>query len=248
MPLELNRPIIQVALDMMDLRKALRAAVQCENANWIGVGTPLIKNNGMEAVRQVAKSVTQPVVADLKIADLGADEAEMAIEAGAKIVTVLGGAQDETIRSAFDACKKHSCYLIADFIDVRDQVTRAQQIRDMVDGILVHTAVDKGKFAGLEMLQAIRQKLHGQTSGNVIQSLVERFGKQQQQQQQSAAKAPNNKTAIKGPILGAAGGIDDKSVSQVVASGAKIIVVGRYITGAEDPLERISILKERMGI
>lgn len=243
MPLELNRPIIQVALDMMDLRKALRAAVQCENANWIGVGTPLIKNNGMEAVRQVAKSVTQPVVADLKIADLGADEAEMAIEAGAKIVTVLGGAQDETIRSASEACKKHGCYLIADFIDVRDQVTRAQQIRDMVDGILVHTAVDKGKFAGLEMLQAIGQKIHGQTtSGNVIQSLVERFGKQ------SAAKTPNNKTAIKGPILGAAGGIDDKSVSQVVASGAKIIVVGRYITGAEDPVERINILKARMSI
>lgn len=246
MPLELNRPIIQVALDMMDLRKALRAAVQCENANWIGIGTPLIKNNGMDSVRQVVKSVTQPVVADLKIADLGAEEAEMAIEAGAKIVTVLGGAQDETIQSAFEACKKHGCYLIADFIDVRDHVTRAQQVKDMVDGILVHTAVDKGKFAGLEMLQAIGQKIHGQTtSGNVIQSIVERFGKQQQQ---SAAKASNSKPALKGPILGAAGGIDDKSVSQVVASGAKIIVVGRYITGADDPVERISVLKARMGI
>lgn len=241
MPLELNRPIIQVALDMMDLRKALRAAVQCENANWIGIGTPLIKNNGMDAVRQVVKSVTQPVVADLKIADLGAEEAEMAIEAGAKIVTVLGGAQDETIRSAFDACKKHGCYLIADFIDVRDHVTRAQQVKDMVDGILVHTAVDKGKFAGLEMLQAIGQKIHGQTtSGNVIQSIVERFGKPTK----NARQAP----VFKGPILGAAGGIDDKSVSQVVASGAKIIVVGRYITGADDPVERINILKARMGI
>ncbi len=244
MPLELNRPIIQVALDMMDLRKALRAAVQCETANWIEVGTPLIKNNGMDAVRQVVGAVTQPVVADLKIADLGAEEAEMAIGAGAKIVTVLGGAQDETIRSAFDACKKHGCYLIADFIDVRDHVTRAQQVKDMVDGILVHTAVDKGKFAGLEMLQAIGQKLQGPRNGNnVIQSLVERFGKQS-----TSAKKPPPQAAFKGPVLGAAGGIDDKSVSQVVASGAKIIVVGRYITGAEDPLERISILKERMGI
>lgn len=238
MPIELSKPILQVALDMMDLRKALRAAVQCETANWIEVGTPLIKNNGMEAVRQVAGAVTQPVVADLKIADLGAEEAEMAIEAGAKIVTVLGGAQDETIRSAFDACKKHGCYLIADFIDVRDHVTRAQQVRDMVDGILVHTAVDKGKFAGLEMLQAIGQRMH---RGNVIQSLVERFGKPTKSAQQQAP-------VFKGPVLGAAGGIDDKSVSQVVSAGAKIIVVGRYITRAEDPLERISILKERMGI
>lgn len=243
MPLELNRPIIQVALDMMDLRKAIRAAVQCENANWIGVGTPLIKNNGMEAVRQVAKSVTQPVVADLKIADLGAEEAEMAIEAGAKIITVLGGAQDDTIRSASEVCKKHGCYLITDFIDVRDQVTRAQQVKDMVDGILVHTAVDKGgKFAGLEMLQAIGQKIHGQTtSGNVIQSLVERFGKQ-------PATAKTAQAVFKGPILGASGGIDDKSISQVVSSGAKIIVVGRYITGADDPVERINILKARMSI
>lgn len=244
MPIELNRPIIQVALDMMDLRKALRAAVQCETANWIEVGTPLIKNNGIDAVKQVVKSVTQPVVADLKIADLGAEEAEMAIEAGAKIVTVLGGAQDETIRSAFDACRKHGCYLIADFIDVRDHVTRAQQVKDMVDGILVHTAVDKGKFAGLEMLQAIGQKIQGPRSGgnNVIQSLVERFGKQ------PATAKTSQSAAFKGPVLGAAGGIDDKSVSQVVSSGAKIIVVGRYITGAEDPLERISILKARMGI
>lgn len=245
MPLELNRPIIQVALDMVDLRKAIRAAVKCENANWIGVGTPLIKNNGMDAVRQVVKSVTQPVVADLKIADLGAEEAEMAIEAGAKIVTVLGGAQDETIRSASEACKKHGCYLIADFIDVRDQVTRAQQVKDMIDGILVHTAVDKGgKFAGLEMLQAIGQKIHGQTTitgGNVIQSLVERFGKQ-------PATAKTAQAVFKGPLLGAAGGIDDKSISQVVSSGAKIIVVGRYITGADDPVERINILKARMGI
>lgn len=243
MPIELNRPIIQVALDMMDLRKALRAAVQCGTANWIEVGTPLIKNNGMDAVRQVAGAVTQPVVADLKIADLGAEEAEMAIEAGAKIVTVLGGAQDETIRSAFEACKKHGCYLVADFIDVRDHVTRAQQVRDMVDGILVHTAVDKGKFAGLEMLQAIGQKMQGPRSGNnVIQSLVERFGKPTRSAQRQQAPV------FKGPVLGAAGGIDDKSVSQVVSSGAKIIVVGRYITGAEDPLERISVLKARMGI
>ncbi len=233
MPIELSRPILQVALDMTDLRKALRVAVQCENANWIGVGTPLIKNNGMEAVRQVAKSVTQPVVADLKIADLGAEEAEMAIEAGAKIVTVLGGAQDDTIRSASEACKKHGCYLIADFIDVRDHVTRAQQVRDMVDGILVHTAVDKGnKFAGLEMLQAIGQKMEGRSWS--IQSLVERFG-----------KPLKGKTA--GPLLGAAGGIDADSISKVVAAGAKIVVVGRYVTGAEDPLERISVLKARMG-
>lgn len=236
MPIELSKPILQVALDMMDLRKALRAAVQCETANWIEVGTPLIKNCGMEAVRQIAQAVRQPVVADLKIADLGAEEAEMAIEAGAKIVTVLGGAQDETVRAAFEACKKHGCYLVADFIDVRDQVSRAQQLRDSVDSILIHTAVDKGKFAGLEMLQAIGQRMQGRSWS--IQSLVERFGK--------PVKQPPVKTS--GPLLGAAGGIDEKTVSQVVSAGAKIIVVGRYITGADDPAERISILKERMGI
>lgn len=222
-------------VDVPDIRKAIRIAVRCESANWMGVGTPLIQSCGMEAVRQMARAVRQPVVADLKIADLGAEEAEMAIEAGAKIVTVLGGAQDETVRSAYEACKKHGCYLMADFIDVRDQLTRALQLKDTVDGILVHTAVDKGKFAGLEMLQAIGQRMQGRSWS--IQSLVERFGK-------STAVKPQPA----GPLLGAAGGIDEKTVSQVVSAGAKIVVVGRYITGADDPADKIMVLKERMGI
>lgn len=238
--MELNKPVLQVNVDVPDIRKAIRIAVRCESANWMGVGTPLIQSCGMDAVRQIAQTVRQPIVADLKIADLGAEEAEMAIEAGAKIVTVLGGAQDETIRAAFEACKKHGCYLVADFIDVRDQLTRALQLKEMVDAILIHTAVDKGKFAGLEMLQAIGQRMQGRSWS--IQSIVERFGKPMKGEPvKRPAKTP-------GPLLGAAGGIDEKTVAQVVSAGAKIIVVGRYITGADDPAERISILKSRMGI
>ena len=90
---------LQVALDRMELDVAMRmAAGLAGNADWIEVGTSLIKRYGVRSVSEiVAAAGDTPVLADLKTADDAATEFGMAFEHGARGATVLGATTDATI-------------------------------------------------------------------------------------------------------------------------------------------------------
>ena len=49
----LMEPVLQVALDFLELSRALKAAREAwkGGATWIEAGTPLIKSEGLEAIR-----------------------------------------------------------------------------------------------------------------------------------------------------------------------------------------------------
>ena len=51
-------PVLQVALDMMQLKRSIGIAAEAVEggADWVEVGTPLIKSEGAEAVRTVKKA------------------------------------------------------------------------------------------------------------------------------------------------------------------------------------------------
>ena len=92
--------ILQVALDLLDLDRALQIAREAADggAEWIEAGTPLIKSEGMKAVRSLREHFPDSViVADMKVADTGAMEVEMAAKAGADIVCILADADDSVI-------------------------------------------------------------------------------------------------------------------------------------------------------
>src|SRR5436190_970446 len=96
-------PVLQVALDHMHLKRALLAAAEAVEggADWLEAGTPLIKSEGMEVVRQLKKTFPgTTIVADLKTMDTGAFEVEIAAKAGADVVTVMGVTDDATILEA----------------------------------------------------------------------------------------------------------------------------------------------------
>ena len=62
-------PVLQVALDHMHRKRALLAAKEAVEggADWLEAGTPLIKSEGMEVVRELKKSFPgKTIVADLK--------------------------------------------------------------------------------------------------------------------------------------------------------------------------------------
>src|SRR5213594_1750100 len=62
-------PVLQVALDHMHLKRALLAAKEAVDggADWLEAGTPLVKSEGIEVVRQLKKSFPgKTIVADLK--------------------------------------------------------------------------------------------------------------------------------------------------------------------------------------
>ncbi|MBE3068519.1 MAG: orotidine 5'-phosphate decarboxylase, partial [Chloroflexi bacterium] len=92
--------ILQLALDFLDLPRALDVAAEAVlgGVDWLEAGTPLIKSEGLEAVRQLKRRwPDHTIVADLKTMDAGRFEMESAAKAGARVAGVLGAASDSTI-------------------------------------------------------------------------------------------------------------------------------------------------------
>ncbi|AIF69551.1 iron-sulfur cluster assembly protein HesB [Palaeococcus pacificus DY20341] len=145
--MEALKMILQVALDLTDIEQAMSIAEKAAHggAHWLEVGTPLIKKEGMRAVELMKRRFPdRKVVADLKTMDTGALEVEMAVRHGADVVSILGVADDKTIKDAVKVAKRYGIRVMVDLIGVKDKVARAKQLEKMgVDYILVHTGIDE---------------------------------------------------------------------------------------------------------
>ncbi|MHC4453378.1 MAG: orotidine 5'-phosphate decarboxylase / HUMPS family protein, partial [Planctomycetota bacterium] len=92
MEINLDTPILQVALDFINLKRAVNIAKEAVEAgvDWIEAGTPLIKSEGLDSVRVLRKEFpTITIVADMKTMDAGRLEMETAAKAGADIAVVM---------------------------------------------------------------------------------------------------------------------------------------------------------------
>jgi 3-hexulose-6-phosphate synthase / 6-phospho-3-hexuloisomerase len=143
----MNKPVLQVALDLLELDRALVIAKESVlgGADWIEAGTPLIKSEGMAAVRALAELFPdRTIVADMKVADTGAMEVEMAAKAGATVVCLLGDADDAVIADAVRAASAFGVRLMADLINTRNPVVRAKELEDLgIDIIVAHVGIDQ---------------------------------------------------------------------------------------------------------
>ncbi len=139
-------PILQVALDFMILERAMKAAEEAlrGGADWLEAGTPLIKSEGMRAIRELRRRFKVPVVADLKTMDVGRVEVEMAAKSGASIVTVLSLADDETILDSIEAARKYGAKIMVDLINHPEPAKRAKEVEALgADYVCVHVGVDQ---------------------------------------------------------------------------------------------------------
>ena len=85
--------------------------------DWIEIGTPLIKSEGMDAIRKMRKAFPdRTILAHMKTIDVGAIEVEMAAKAGADVVIVLGSADDSTVLDALRSAHKYGVRLMGDLI------------------------------------------------------------------------------------------------------------------------------------
>ena len=154
------KPILQLALDFVDLKRALKNAESgiAGGADWLEAGTPLIKSEGLHAVRELRRlfpNVT--IVADMKIMDAGRTEVETAAKAGANIVDVLGASSDATVRECIQAGKNYGAKIVVDMIAVDDVLSRAKQVEDFgADYVSVHCAIDE-QMEGKDPFDALRQ-------------------------------------------------------------------------------------------
>ena len=162
----MKKAVLQVALDILELKRALQIAQEAleGGSDWIEVGTPLIKSEGMQAVRSMRDCFPDAIiVADMKVADTGTLEVEMAAKAGANIVCVLADADNSVIAEAVRASRLYGIRIMADLINVKDPVSRATELEELgIDILCAHVGIDQqmtGK-SSLDLLASLSEQVH----------------------------------------------------------------------------------------
>jgi 3-hexulose-6-phosphate synthase len=146
-------PIVQLSLDLTDIKEAIETARTAVEAgvDWLEAGTPLILAEGLNCVRALrAEFPNHPIVADLKTMDGGYLEAEMMAKAGATHVVVMARAHEETIKCVVAAGRDHGVKVMGDNLGCKDKAAASRRMEDLgVDYIVHHTGYDErnGVFA-----------------------------------------------------------------------------------------------------
>ncbi len=154
---------LQLALDLVNIPEAIELVKEVEDhIDIVEIGTPVVLNEGLHAVKAVKEAFPNlKVLADLKIMDAAGYEVMKASEAGADIVTILGTAEDMSIKGAVEEAKKQGKKILVDMIAVKDLAGRAKEVDAMgVDYICVHTgydlqAVGKNSFEDLQTIKGV---------------------------------------------------------------------------------------------
>src|SRR5207244_10057319 len=154
-------PVLQVALDHMHLKRALLAAKEAVEggADWLEAGTPLVKSEGIEVVRQLKKSFPgKTIVSDVMPMDTRALTVEIAAKAGADVITVMGVTDDATILEAVRAARRYGSKIMVDLMRVADKPARAKELEKLgVDYLNMHVSIDEQMIAHtpLQELKAV---------------------------------------------------------------------------------------------
>ncbi len=209
-------PVLQVALDFIELERALRLASEAVagGADWLEAGTPLIKSEGFESVRRLrAAFPNHVIVADLKTMDAGRIEFESAANAGANIAVVLAAAADATIAQCVEVGHKYGLKTYCDTIGIATETLDARIdaiTRLGVDIVGVHMPIDEQMLGNdpLERLKIAR----------------------------SATNLP----------LAVAGGVTSETAPELLAAGASIVIVGGALHKASDARKAAMAIRQAM--
>jgi 3-hexulose-6-phosphate synthase len=121
----------------------------------IEIGTPLCKAAGLEAIRSIREICPDKLIlADFKAPDVGGLEATMAFDAGADMMTVIGGATLATVEQALSVARARGKEMLMELTGVRDILERAVEWRQVgVERIVYHREWD-AQSAGREWGEA----------------------------------------------------------------------------------------------
>lgn len=166
---------LQLALDLVNIPEAIALVKEVEeHIDIVEIGTPVVINEGLHAVKALKEAFPNlKVLADLKIMDAAGYEVMKASEAGADIVTILGAAEDMSIKGAVDEAKKQGKKILVDMIAVKDLAGRAKELDEMgVDYICVHTgydlqAVGKNSFEDLQTIKSVVKNAKTAIAGGI---------------------------------------------------------------------------------
>jgi len=161
---------LQIALDFLQLDRAMKAArlAVAGGADILEVGTPLLKSEGLEAVRAMRREFPKlPIVCDTKTMDAGRIEMEGAAKAGANIAVVMAASSLSTVRECVEAGRNYGIHVAVDLLGV--DTKRAPEVaRELVDlgvhYLCIHTPIDDQMLgrAPFKVVEAVR-KVAGET-------------------------------------------------------------------------------------
>lgn len=140
-------PLLQFCLDFITIPSALAAAFKvAEHVDIIEIGTPLCKAAGMDAVRAVREIYPEkPILADMKTPDVGGLEAQLAFNAGANLMTVMGGAPLATLESAMRVAKETGNEVLVELTGTGRQFERIEDWKRLgVERVVYHRGWDEG--------------------------------------------------------------------------------------------------------
>jgi 3-keto-L-gulonate-6-phosphate decarboxylase len=154
------RRSLQIALDLYDLDQAqeVASAVAKAGVDFIEVGDPLIKTNGVAAIEAIRQSAPEAlIVAEMMSADWGRDQVELAAKAGADAVLLIGPASLASMGQAAVAARKYDLPVTIDIPEAhrnREWIQQAEHIG--IDGFTITTNIDLG-IAGPTPLDQAKQ-------------------------------------------------------------------------------------------
>ena len=113
---------LQLAIDLLNKEDAAELANKVKDyVDIVEIGTPIIYNEGLPAVKHMADNISNvKVLADMKIMDAADYEVSQAIKFGADVITILGVAEDASIKAAIEEAHKNNKQLLVDMIAVQD--------------------------------------------------------------------------------------------------------------------------------
>lgn len=166
---------LQLALDLVNIPEAIELVREVqEHIDVVEIGTPVVINEGLRAVKEMKEAFPHlTVLADLKIMDAAGYEVMKAADAGADIITILGAAEDMSIKGAVEEAKKQGKKILVDMIAIKDIKGRAKELDELgVDYICVHTgydlqAVGQNSFDDLRAIKSVVKNAQTAIAGGI---------------------------------------------------------------------------------
>ncbi|MEN8259122.1 MAG: 3-hexulose-6-phosphate synthase [Pseudomonadota bacterium] len=179
------RPLIQLALDTLDVDQTLKlASLAAPYVDIFEMGTPCIKHNGVALVKEMRRKFPYKLLlVDLKTMDAGEYEATPFYAAGADICTVLGVSGAATIAGVIKAANAHNAEVQVDLINVPDKVRCARESAELGAQIVgVHTGLDaqaagQTPFADLQSVTRLGLDVRVSVAGGIKQATVQQVAK-----------------------------------------------------------------------
>jgi 3-hexulose-6-phosphate synthase len=206
---------LQIAFDRMPIARAAEITRAVASiADWIEVGTSLIKTGGVRAIEQIVEAAgSTPVLADLKTVDDAAYEFGLIFDAGAKAGTVLALAADASIERASSVASDRGGEVLVDLMLAGPDRAAALASRMGPEAmLLVHVGKDTGS-SGPDPLSSVGAWAGGRriaVAGGLTLSSLE-----------SLRSHPGSRAIVGSAITGAGDPVEAALAFRAAADGEK---------------------------